>query len=268
MQFSLRGSGAFLMTFLALLRASACAMAGDADTTDQLNLADLVNYRAALTGKATADDARSSDPAVRVAFKDLWHRPEVFRGRRVMVEGRIQRIFRQGPVGDFPALAEIWIASATGDPFCLVIPLKTDAFGVSSHIQNAGAEAATKELPRLGQSVRFTGIYLKMVRYAADDADRLAPLVVGNQPPVYVRGGLKTANANSVPTNNPGSDWNTWAGSWPLILIVTLLVTGTLVIRHSRLVSQQLERRQRQQRATASLGADPPLEFVDTHTQS
>ena len=83
-----------------------------------------------------------------MSFKDLWNRPDAFRGRRVTVEGRVQRIFRQGPVGSFPALAEIWIASPAGDPFCLVVP------------QAAG-------VPKLGQTVRFTGTFLKMVRYAA-----------------------------------------------------------------------------------------------------
>ena len=39
----------------------------------------------------------------RSKFKDLWNRPDVFRGRRVTVQGRVVRIFRQGPVGSFPA---------------------------------------------------------------------------------------------------------------------------------------------------------------------
>ena len=57
-----------------------------------------------------------------VKFRDLWNRPDVFRGRRVTVEGRVVRIFRQGPVGSFPPLAEVWITSPAGDPFCVVFP--------------------------------------------------------------------------------------------------------------------------------------------------
>ena len=100
----------------------ALSVADEADSTHQLGLADLAKYHAALTGRAATDDARVSEPVTRVGFRDLWNQPETFRGRRVLVEGRVQRIFRQGPVGTFPALAEVWIVSSAGDPFCLVFP--------------------------------------------------------------------------------------------------------------------------------------------------
>ncbi len=76
---------------------------------DRLGLADLAGYRAALSGKATADDAGAADPPAQVRFRDLWERPDAFRGRHVIVEGRVVRIFRQEAVGSFPALAEVWI---------------------------------------------------------------------------------------------------------------------------------------------------------------
>ena len=267
MWFTLHANRPFLVAFLVLLISSVCAGADDADTTDRLGLADLVNYHKALTGTATADDARASDPPMRVVFKDVWHRPEEFRGRRIIVEGRIQRIFRQGPVGDFPSLAEIWIASAVGDPFCLVIPQKTVAGSVSPDNGGPGATAAPDELPRHGQMVRFTGTFLKMVRYTAQDGDRLAPLVVGNQPPLYVRDGSKATSSNLRPANGNSSNGSVWAGSWSFVLILTLFVTGTLVIRRLRLAFQQIKRRDQHRRAAASLGADPPLEFVEVHAK-
>src|SRR5438045_2123290 len=74
----------------------------DQGQDDQWSLADLAGYRAALTGRATADDARPSDPPAPVRFRDLWERPGAFQGRRVSIRGRVERIFRQGPVGSFP----------------------------------------------------------------------------------------------------------------------------------------------------------------------
>ena len=94
-------------------------------TLNQLSLADLAGYRASLSGKPTADRARASDPPLEAKFKDLWNRPDVFRGRRITIEGRVARIFRQGALGTFPALAEVWITSPAGDPFCMVFPATT-----------------------------------------------------------------------------------------------------------------------------------------------
>ena len=59
----------------------------DQETSHQLSLADLAGYAAALSGKPTADGARQTDPPFRVKFKDLWNRPDRFRGRRVISRG-------------------------------------------------------------------------------------------------------------------------------------------------------------------------------------
>ena len=50
----------------------------------------------------------------------------------------------------------------------------------------------------LGRSVRFTGTFLKMVRYEAGDGGRLAPLVVGDQLPVPVSGEPETDRYSAV----------------------------------------------------------------------
>ena len=96
--------------------------AADSETKGRLTLTDLAGYRAALLGKPTADHSWAGRAPIRVTFKDLWNRNESLRGRRVTVQGRVSRIFRQGPVGSFPPLAEVWIASPAGDPFCAVFP--------------------------------------------------------------------------------------------------------------------------------------------------
>ena len=119
-----------------------------------LNLGDLPGFQSAL------EDADS--PAASVGFRDLWGRPADFLGKRIHVEGTIQRRFRQGPIGEFPALVETWILDPSKNLICLVQP---------DH----------PEIPKLGH-VEFAGTYLRTIRYRAGDADRLAPLVVGAGP--------------------------------------------------------------------------------------
>ncbi|HEX8202702.1 MAG TPA: hypothetical protein VF590_19655 [Isosphaeraceae bacterium] len=128
-----------------------------------LGLADLAAYRAALEP--------ATGPAVAVGFRDLWERPGAYRGRRVRVEGRVERRFRQERVGTFPALTEVWIVNPSGDPFCLVFPTPRPA-----------------DEPAPGATAAFTGTFLKVVRYQAGDAARLAPLIVGDRPPTIPQG--------------------------------------------------------------------------------
>ena len=102
-----------------------------------------------------------------VKFKDLWNRPDVFRGRRVTVQGRVARIFRQGPVGSFPPLAEVWITSPAGDPFCVVFPAarSIDDMRRLAVIEPMDRSQAPRDadradvMPELGRTVRFTGTF-------------------------------------------------------------------------------------------------------------
>jgi hypothetical protein len=263
MWFRLCGNGAYLVSLIAIVSCSTYAVADDMESPDRLSLADMVAYRAALKGKPTADDARVSDPAVRVVFKDLWNRPESFRGRRVIVEGRVQRIFRQGPVGDFPALAEIWIAAPAGDPFCLVVPQETVKASGFLNKSAVSARAGVRQLPELGLVVRFTGTFLRMVGYSAGDGSRRAPLIIGDQPPVSVQDGASAEEPKSFAANNPRSNSIMGSGVWLLGLALAVLLAATLALCRSRLAVRQMERRNRHRRAMVSLGADPPLEFVE-----
>ena len=77
--------------------------------TRPLGLADLPEYRAALE-----PGSGSEGPAAAVGFRDLWDHPERYRGRRVQVEGRIVRRFRQEAVGTFPAADGVWVVAAVG----------------------------------------------------------------------------------------------------------------------------------------------------------
>lgn len=109
--------------------------------------------------------SREDQPAEPVGFRDLWELPDEYRGRRVQVEGRVERRFRQGPAATQPALTEAWIFTPAMDPICLVYP------------------EPEAESPPPGTGVRFEGTFLGHVRYAGEDVPRLAPLIVGSKSP-------------------------------------------------------------------------------------
>jgi hypothetical protein len=210
----------------------------EAQEEGRFGLADLAGYRAALSGKPTADDAKTSDTPIPVGFHDLWERPDAFRGRRVAVEGRVVRIFRQPPVGSFPALAEVWITSTSGNPFCLVSP-----------------QTGSIPIPEPGRDIRFTGTFLKMLRYAASDGARLAPLIVGERPPTQPP---TSANRGS---DHPAFSLDGWSWSpatWALGLSAAALAGGLLARWHLNSPPPKLDRR-----AIDRGTSDPPLEFID-----
>jgi hypothetical protein len=245
------------------------SFAGDDDqeSSHQLSLADLTGYRAALSGKPTADRAKATDPPSEVKFKDLWNRPDVFRGRRVVVEGRVMRTFRQGAVGTFPALVEAWITSPAGDPYCVVFPQPgtTDDKRPGSgdvKVAHAGGDQSA-ELPGAGQMVRFTGTFLKMVRYAGADATRLAPLVVGDRQPALVASEPVERQAdNALFSPSRGSRSVIQVGFWAIGLAVAAMVAVMLARWHLSAPSGVAARRAK----SADMTPDPPLEFVEpTH---
>jgi hypothetical protein len=189
----LRTSVVVGFAFALMLALTAHSRADDLDMNNKLSLADLAEYRSALAGNPTADGAKTADPPARVQFRDLWNQPETFRGRRVIVQGRVERVFRQGAVGSFPPLGEVWIISPTGDPFCVVFPQQelttendqrdnTNRRSQTAH--NPVRQDKTQLTPAVGRMIRFTGTFLKMVSYAASDGERLAPLIVGERPPL------------------------------------------------------------------------------------
>lgn len=205
------------------------------DTGDRLGLVDLPAYAEALKGRATAGAARPSDPPVEVSFRDLWHHPDHSLGRRVTIRGRLERTFRQGPVGQFPPLAESWIFSTTGDPFCAVFPWTNEDL---------------RQAP--GRPVRFTGTFLRMVRYAAGDGDRLAPLIVGDRPPAPDP--KRPSTRSHPPESSKISPGNT-ALALALLAIAAMLV-ATRHLRSGR-------PRTRIVRGRPLDPVDPPLQFVD-----
>ena len=272
---------AFLSIILAICPAATATQ--DSDGDNRIELADLAAYRAALSGRATADDARPSVPPTRVGFRDLWGHPESHRGRRVTVSGRLERSFRQGAVGSFPPLTESWIFTASGDPMCIVYPRPEEprhgGEGGSLPVTTAdpprrpNAPAGT---PGPGRMVRFTGTFLKIVRYTAGDGERLAPLIVGEKLPEPEKPGdvdnelagkatpagkiLRAVGGGGRPA---GKDHRSWtAGSPALGLGLAGLAAVVIAIQHVRgaLLRQRGSRRRRIREGDLP---DPPLEFLD-----
>ena len=186
-----------------------------------LTLADLPAYQAALSAKATI-------PPARVGFRDLWERPERYRGRPVRVEGSLVRQFRQAAFGTFPPLVEAWAVSPAGDPFCLVFP-----------------DSASRATPALGTRVRFVGTFLKQVRYQGGDGPRLAPLIVGAGPPVA----SAKPPAAPRPARRYGSTLDWTAG---------LLVAGFVALLVARMHLNKPVAR------TPGRAMDPPPDFLTT----
>ncbi len=135
--------GVFLMTMLGL---------GDVG----VSIDDLPAYKSAL--ETTANEAQE------VSFRELWDRPEFYRGKRVEIRGTIVRTFRTGAVGELPARVELWIVTKSGDFICAVC-------------RDEGAD------PLPTSEIAFRGISLGKITYAAGDVPRIAPLIVGPHGP-------------------------------------------------------------------------------------
>ena len=65
----------FVVASVLVLVCSIASFADDSESPHQLSLADLAAYRAALSGKATGENAKTSDPPVRVGFQGPLESP-------------------------------------------------------------------------------------------------------------------------------------------------------------------------------------------------
>lgn len=192
---------AWLVPSLGLLVIGALLPQPQARADDSaLALTDLPEYRRALV-------ARESDPRPEpVSYRTLWDRSAAYQGKRVQVEGRVVRRFHQGGVGTFPPLVEAWAVTTRGEPFCLVYPAP-----------RKGTPAPTGPA-----EVRFVGTYLKRIRYAGGDVDRLAPLIVGPQPPTVADrpSPFRALGPQPRPGSNRRNDWLLAAGAGVVVVMV------------------------------------------------
>jgi hypothetical protein len=222
----------------------------------QLSLSDMPAYRAALSGRPTGKDASATDPPRLVSFTDLWAHSDAWQGRRVVVQGRVARIFRQGAVGSFPPLVEAWLSTSAGDVLCIVFP--------------EGETAREESDLTPGRRIAFTGTFLRSIRYAAADQLRLAPLIVGDKYPDRLPAAA-TGDFDLVPGTERasgremGRTLDSWSPiSWGLGLLLGLAAAVVLLRQHLRGPSRASPSFQPRGRSVLT---DPPLEFLDAeHT--
>jgi hypothetical protein len=217
--------------WLFVLGFCARADAGDDRGEPALSLSDLAPYRAALEGKPAG-------PAESVTFRELWDHPERHQGRRVRVEGRVVRRFRQEAFGTFPPLVEAWAVSPAGDPFCLIFPAPTGPSGPGTD-------------PAPGASVRFEGTFLRRLRYQGGDTDRLAPLIVGDRPPSVTSAAPRPGN----PLNFSPNEGRRARVDWAIGLVAAVFVALVLAYRHTQAPPRRPQKPGRD--------LEPPPEFVD-----
>jgi hypothetical protein len=180
-----------------------------------LTVADLAGYRAALSGKGKDKGKGAADrPVARVGFRDLWDHPARYEGRRVQVEGRVVRRFRQGSFGTFPPLEEAWLSSPRGDPFCIVFP----------EPETPGEPTS----PGTTAQVQFVGTFLKLLKYEGGDGPRLAPLIVGPAPPLAA----VASDRRSRPEQVPGFRLSRL--DWMIGLGAAVVVAAVLARQHLR----------------------------------
>lgn len=168
---------------------SSLSASASADASGRLSAADLPAYLQAL-GEPIEESGSAADSAAipNPTFTELWRDPSSFRDRRIRVQGRAARRFRQDAVGDFPPLVELWLVDAGRNPICVVYPAPV-----------AGSGSDSDSEPKIGETVAFTGRFLRLLSYPGEDAERLAPLIVGPQPPIVaISGGTSSAAAQSA----------------------------------------------------------------------
>ena len=114
--------------------------------------------------------------------------------------------------------------------------------------------------PGPGRTVRFTGTFLKVVRYVGADGARLAPLIVGDGQPVPITTEpIESQQDGALLRTAHGGDTVIKLTYWALGLAVAGLVAVSLARWHLRGPGGRAQRRVK----SSDLGPDPPLEFIE-----
>jgi hypothetical protein len=162
-------------------------------------------------------------------------------------------------VGSFPALAEVWLRTAEGDLLCVVFP----QLGAAEDLTGAKPKDV---VPETGQHVTFAGTFLKTIRYPAADQPRLAPLIVGNRPPMLTTEAAPAAEPSAVDSSSRrGQAVESWSpATWVLGLALGLVAAALLAWQHFRnpLRGKSFPTRDKDKNREPP-AADPPLEFIN-----
>ncbi len=210
----------------------------------RLGLDELAAYRQALQGKPAATLANDLELPVAATALMLEQNAPRYQGRRVVVEGRVARAFHQPALGDFPALVELWLTDPKGHLCCVVCP------------DSQTASTASPAAP-VGETVRFTGTFLRKVGYPSERGERHAPLIVGPGPTERLEPAADWSDRRAQ--SPPPSAWT------PLGWLIALPAAGVIVLWGwwSRSVAKP-----RKARIDDDSHGDPPIQFIEPQSQT
>jgi hypothetical protein len=140
-----------------------------------------------------------------VSFRELWAADPKLADEPVVVSGVVFRRFRREPVGQFPALEELWI--------------RTDDDGLAVVTNKARDKAAEGHDPtQPGLPVRILAVFLRKIRYEAEDEPRIAPWLVAKR--------VLGDSAGDSDGASPGESSD--ATQWFVLIWATLASTAVL----------------------------------------
>jgi hypothetical protein len=163
-------------------------------TAEPVGLADWPLLFRALNRKTTS-------PGRIISFRELWDADPDTLTQPIELQGLVIRRFRREPVGQFPALDELWIR--TDDDGLILVTTKAD---------RSEPQAAEQDITKPGSPVQIHAYFLRKVQYEAADTQRIAPWLAAY--------GIYSSNTGSeflAENKNQGN-----ANTWMLVVWATL----------------------------------------------
>ena len=143
-----------------------------------------------------------------VSFRELWEMEPQEISEPLAISGLVVRRFKRQPVGQFPALEELWI--------------RTDDDGLVL-VTNRSKPTPTqgqRDLTAPGMALEIQARMIRKVLYESTDEPRIAPWLVAQR--VSVKG---SASDGSAPIDESSAD------SQKLIFLIFSIITATAILR-------------------------------------
>jgi hypothetical protein len=139
-----------------------------------------------------------------VGFAQLFHQPEMYRGRVVTVRGTVMNASQIDLDGDDPGRERyvLWIMPARGPNSPIVAYARAMPNGFPTIQRQPGGR-----LTKIREEVSVTGLMLKRGSYHAQDGPRRAPVIIANVPEWTPQ--LVAASDTSRTSFGPGWFWPT-----------------------------------------------------------
>lgn len=163
-------------------------------TAEPVGLADWPLLFRALNRKTTS-------PGRIISFRELWDAAPDTLTQPLELQGLIIRRFRREPVGQFPALDELWIR--TDDDGLILVTTKAD---------RSETAVDQEDITKPGSPVQINAYFLRKVQYEAADTQRIAPWLAAYR--------ITSSNSGNEFLSENKSQGN--ANSWMLVVWATL----------------------------------------------